>query len=445
MIKNLHRLWANSLFKNAVKLSSSNVLLYFLPLVVTPILSRIYLPETFGSWGIFSSTTVIITVFLLGCYEYVIVKASQSEIKDVIHLCLLLGGAIIIILFAGFNAGEYSGIEFFINYPSKNLLFIYLIISAGIVICQNYSNRKELYTLLATSYLILGLSQAFFRILFGLIKIPLNGLILGTVVAQGVGLLYMTIKLFKYSKPLFGNICFYSIKLIAYKYKNFPIYDAPASLFSFGAFNLPIIILSIYFSRTEIGCFSMIIQLLLMPMSFIGSAIGKVFYQQIAEVNNDPDIIHRKALSIAKLLTYLALLPALFILLGGDKIIVLFLGEKWHTAGMMALNLSIWSIPTIMSQPILSIYRNLDNQKRLLFYSALYFFAGAGSIWIGCYFGLPLGLILNLFAVCCFIAKIALTADVYKMANIKFDELPKPALLAMMLTVTLWGVRNFIL
>ena len=334
---------SNSLFTNALKLSSSNVILYLLPLIVTPILSRIYPPDTFGGWGIFSSTTVILTVLLLGGYEYAIVKAKQQEIKSTIHLCILCGVFSILLIFSVFSIGEWSGVSFFELFPAKNLLYIYLFISIPLIITQNFANRIEYYSQLAISYLILGLSQAILRILFGFFHINQNGLILGTTIAQGIACLYLILCLKKNFRLFFSKVILNKIKQTAVKYKNFPLFDAPASLLSFSAFNLPIIILSLYYSKADIGCFSIIIQLLLMPMSFIGAAIGKVYYQQIAKSNNDIHLIHEKSLSIYNVLSYIALMPSVFILLGGNTLIVYFLGNQWHLAGDVALCLSIWS------------------------------------------------------------------------------------------------------
>ena len=62
MINKLGNIAKLQLVKDSLKLSSGNVLMYLIPMVVTPILSRLYTPEQFGEWGIFSSTITIIEV-----------------------------------------------------------------------------------------------------------------------------------------------------------------------------------------------------------------------------------------------------------------------------------------------------------------------------------------------------------------------------------------------
>ena len=47
-----------------LKLSFGNIIMYILPFLVTPILSRLYEKEDFGEWGVFSSFISIVTVLI---------------------------------------------------------------------------------------------------------------------------------------------------------------------------------------------------------------------------------------------------------------------------------------------------------------------------------------------------------------------------------------------
>ena len=69
---------------NTAKMSFSNILLYLLPVIVTPILSRLYGPEPFGEWGVFSSFITIITIGIFLGFENTIVKAEEKNIKNII-------------------------------------------------------------------------------------------------------------------------------------------------------------------------------------------------------------------------------------------------------------------------------------------------------------------------------------------------------------------------
>ena len=87
------------LVRNTLKLSSSSVILMFLPLLVTPILSRLYTPADYGDWGVFSSVYYIVIAFLFLSYENTIVKSTnKEEVPNLILLCLVVSLAIIIVV-----------------------------------------------------------------------------------------------------------------------------------------------------------------------------------------------------------------------------------------------------------------------------------------------------------------------------------------------------------
>lgn len=71
-------------------MSMSNIIMLLLPIVVTPILSRLYLPSDFGDWGVFSSFVSIYTLALFAGYENAIVKVTEEEISYTATLCIVI-------------------------------------------------------------------------------------------------------------------------------------------------------------------------------------------------------------------------------------------------------------------------------------------------------------------------------------------------------------------
>lgn len=434
---------SSPLVRNTLKLSSSNIILYFLPIIVTPILSRLYGPDSFGAWGIFASTYSIIMVIMFGSYDNAIIKAPEEDVYPLCRLCLIGGLFTSLITLVVFYIGDKVGIEFFSTFPSYWLLIAILLIQLFIVVYSNLLNKYKHYNVLSISNLINGCSQGIFRISWRFITKFGNGLIIGTVLANSVNLLYLLLK----SKTLnVFRATNSEVLSIAKKYKNFPLFDAPALLLQFAALNLPVIILSFYFSRADIGCYSLIVQLLVLPISFIGSAMGKVYYQQIS-VNPDDNkqIIQKTTLLVLKILIYLSVIPSLFICLGGDKIIVWFLGSKWILAGDMAICMTIWSIPTILTESLKYLFRIKDEQRNLLYIEIAYFVSGIGLMLFGCHFGWNISEIIFSFStICCLVRFIAL-AKILKLSDIHISMLPKTAPILVVGTIIITISRALII
>ncbi len=427
------------MIKDILKLSSSNLILYTLPLIVTPILSRLYEPADFGDWGIFSSTVIIAATIITGGYEYAIVKSTdQREIPAISAVGMLFSLVIIALMAIAYYVGLALDLEFCKTFPCFELLLVYMFLNAMLQILQNIMNREKMYGVMSVCNIIQGGSQALFRILFGALFVLTCGLIKGTFVAMVLAVAYSLFALRNHTSYIKNHKCNRTSFLsILKKYKNFPLYDAPGTLLAFAAFNLPVIILSLFFSKDQIGCYAMITQLLLLPMSFIGSAVGKVYYQQIAQCPKE-DIPHISA-KILNFDVIISCLPILFLCLGGSLLIPVFLGDKWQTAEYVALYLSLWSMPTIISQPLLPIYRVIDKQNRVLWFNLLYFVLGIGGMYLLCQLGLSLYPVIIGYAIFASLAKFLLIADICRQAKIR--RIKPLALILAILSLAVYVLR----
>lgn len=423
MIEKIKSGLSTSLVKNTLKLSSSNIILYFLPLIVTPILSRLYTPDYFGAWGIFASSFSIISVIMFGSYDNAIIKAPEKDVHPLCKLCLLSGLASSILTLIVFYLGKVMELDFFSTFPNYWLLFSILLIQVFTVIFTNLLNKYNHYNIIAFANLINGGSQGALRIVWRLITRIGNGLIIGTVLANLVNLFYLLLK--SKSLKVFSS-SIREVRDVAIRYKNFPLYDAPALLLQFAALNLPIIILSFYFSRSEIGCYSLIVQLLILPISFIGSAMGKVYYQQLSscEEGCQTQEIRHATLLVFKILGFICALPCLFIGLGGDSVIVWFLGKDWTSAGNMAICMALWSIPTILTESFKPLFRIKDKQRFLLLIEGLYFILGIGILLCGCLLNWNLYIIILTYSLICAIVKLLALFEIFKLSNTSFNLLP---------------------
>jgi O-antigen/teichoic acid export membrane protein len=270
-----------------------------------------------------------------------------------------------------------------------------------------------------------GSSQALFRIFFGISGILIfNGLILGTTIA----LLNVSVFLFfsiKGTSFIVHEECRFSkIRGLVAKYKKFALYDAPSSILSFAAFNLPTLILAYYFGKKDIGCFSMVLQLLLIPMSLVGSAMGRVFYQEICK-ENSVTFTQQATRRMVKTLGFISILPLLFLVCGGDHILVWLLGSKWQDAGIVALSLALWSFPTILTQPLLPLFRYSGKQDIMLLYDILYFIFGVGSIYVCCQLRLSLISVLIVFSISCFLVKMLLFIQLFLIGKVRIRLIAK--------------------
>ena len=102
-------------------------------------------------------------------------------------------------------------------------------------------------------------------------------------------------------------------------------------------------------TKQQLEATSIILQLLLLPMTIIGSAIGRIYYEQLCSDNTENNRlrIQQRTIQVGKVVSLISFLPMLFLACGGDKIIILFLGPKWTISGGIAFMSCLLVIPQL--------------------------------------------------------------------------------------------------
>ena len=425
----------NALIKNTLKLSASNVALMFLPLLVTPILSRLYTPEEYGVWGVFSGVLFILNSFIFLSYENTIVKSNNDrEIPNLLFLCIVISLIISLLSSITFSVGKLLEISFFLNYPNVLYLFFALISSACFTLTICLSNRYKNYGAMSIANTTNGLSQAIIRILWGVYPLVGLGLIIGNILAHVIACVLLIFLIRPIIREIsWSSLSYVNIKKTALLYKKFPLYDAPARFLEFTVGNIVIIILSFFYGDNELGCFSMVMQFILLPIAIIGSAMGNVYYRELSENSDVPDIIKESTRKANRMSLYLSILPIMFLALGGDKLLVLFLGAKWMAAGRMALCLAIYSVPVIISEPLLPIFRVLDKQEVRFQFNILNLVVSVGALVVSSVLFDNIYISLFFYSLFYAIIRYSIYRKILNIARLSFVEIDKKTVVLILL------------
>jgi len=445
MIDKLKDIWNLPLVKNTMTLSFSSAFMIFLPLVATPILSRIYTPEDYGEWGVFSSVLYIVCSFYFLSYENTIVKTNDSEeVPHLLSLCTLIALGIIALIILIFVGGRITGNSFFCDFPSIFLLAISLITSAIYALYNCVANREKQYGILSIASIICGISQVSIRILLGIIPVVAYGLIVGNILAQCIAVIFLTYHLsYIFHQSFLHDVSWTKIKAVAMKNKKFPLYDAPARFIEFAIGNLAVILLSFFWSRDEIGCYSMIVQFILIPIALIGSAMANVFYKELSESITDKTKIALTTTRAAKISFVISLFPILFLTFGGDHLLVIVLGDQWISAGKMALCMVIYSVPLILSEPLLPVFRSLDKQETRFKLNILCFCLSIGSLLISSLLTKDIYVVLIIYSTFYAFVRFLMYHAILKLAQIQISNISSYFIYAITFCYTALAVRIY--
>ena len=125
------------------------------------------------------------------------------------------------------------------------------------------------------------------------------------------------------------------------------------------------------------------------------------------------------------------------------ELLVLFLGEQWEVAGKMSLCLVVFSVPLILSEPLLPLFRCLDKQEMRFSLNAFCLFLSLGSLIIVSVFNRNIYISLLTFSSMYAFVRYLMYFRVLKLVDISYKKVSKFFLYIVIGAYLLLGVRLF--
>ena len=377
---------SNDLYKDTFKLGSGTALGQALLILSAPVLSRIFVAETFGTFALFNSFILILSSISALRYEQAILLPKLKKNGDYLLQASLFIGilfslifGIIIFIFRD-QIGSMLDDTIFKNY-------IWLV-GIGILLFSvynvfNYWNTRNL------KYKIIALGRVFYSVVLVAIQVTsgllgynsagflIAGVLFGKVV-ENIILIKSAVISFPLLKTTTKNRYFVLLK----KYKKFPQYNTWATLINTLSWQVPTFLLFAFFDKSIVGFYSMGDRVIRLPMSILGKAVSQVFFQKgtIAHQSNALNQVYRQSL---RMLSNLALIPSIILTFAGKEIFILFLGSKWAEAGIYVQILALWAFILFLASPLSSIINIVEKQEKNLLFNSLILISRIVAIVIG--------------------------------------------------------------
>lgn len=355
-------------------LLTGTTLAQLVPILISPILSRIYLIEDFGYLATLMSIVSPLVIISSLRYELAIVLPKKnSDAVNLLALSLLIVFIISMLSLLGVFLFIYLNPLQNNDLITKWLYFCPIIIfSLGFYQClNNWANRLKKYKDLAVYRISNSVTNGVVTLSLGLLKTGPWGLLIGIISGYLTGQLIITLTLYKSIKKVWHHVSFHQIFLKAKEYKIFPFANSIQATSDVFQINGIIYFTSYFFNSAIVGWYSFAIRILQAPMNLIGAAIGQVFYQQASYFYNNEICLQPL---VKKTIIKSALIgsPVLLILiLFGPALFEFVLGENWREAGVYAQILAPFIYLDFIRSPISQIPIVINKQKKLLLFSII--------------------------------------------------------------------------
>jgi len=375
-------------FYDVVKLISGNGFAQAVKVLLSPVISRLFLPEFFGITQNFSSIANILAVISSMRYDQSIMlpKAEKKAAVQLnISVLFLLVTTPIFTFLIWLLREEIARL---LNSPDLSpylmLVPIQVIAISLFNIFNQWNSRKRKYFRFSISKVVNEVTADGMTAGFGFAGLAGGStMIISRISGQLLSAISLGLLVIKEDgKLFFDSLRWQEIKAGIKEYRKFPQFNIWSSLLSTLSLYFPGIILSAYFSPTIAGYFSIWQNVLRMPIALIGNSIGQVFFQRGAKTYHEGRFAATVEETMKRLIIF-GLFPMLVVMVIGKELFTTAFGSEWTQAGVYSQILSIWTLLVFIVQPLNKITSIIEKNEMSVVLNIAKIVTGAASLIIG--------------------------------------------------------------
>lgn len=385
------KFFQNKFYKNVFTLIGGTGIAQSIPIIISPILTRIYTPEDFGVLAFYVAFIAIIGVVATGRFEMaILMPETDKKAKNLAAFSFLVVTVVTflsLILFLVFGTATLDYLNFGIY---KFLIFLIPLGIFAKAIFQVFIyalNRVKYYKAIAGAKITRSFSVSGIQLGLGVLGFSSFGLVFGKFLGDTLASLYgywLTIKHKRFkNEPIEWNV----MKSQATEYKEFPKFNAPHAFTNTSSSNLPNILLVTFFSSSIAGFYSLSHRVCFAPIHLISNSVQQVFSRSITERFNKNEDIHAFTVSVFKQLAIFAIIPFSILLIFAPELFGFVFGHEWKEAGVYSQLLTPFLFLVFIVSPLTYIPLLLNKQRKAfiidLIYLMLRIIALSVGFWVG--------------------------------------------------------------
>lgn len=420
------RLFQSDYYKNAFTLISGSVISQVFLVAITPFLGRIFTPEDFGLYTAFLAVVGILSIIGTLRYELaILLPEKQKEAVSLFYLSTII--ALVFSLFIVLLVPFLSENEIVRSLTKIDSTTIFYLIPIGIFLydltksASYLANRNKHYNWLSYGRISGSVSTGILSIIFGLVGWAASGLVISKIIGW---VLESFVFLFPALRQLisdFKKITSSQLKKLAIRYQNFPKYSTPEGLLNTGFKQMPVLLLTAWFSLEMAGHYGMAFLLLSKPLGMVSAAFGQVFFQKGASMDRSDQFALRKLFrDNLKFLFGLAVIPCIIIALFAPAIFTFILGDKWEMTGIFVQWLMPFSFITFLKGPFSAMVDIKNKIGQNVFFEIGFLIISCLSFYLGFKWGDAL-LGVQIFSFSCTLLGIFQLSWFYTLTGIESD------------------------
>jgi len=385
--------------RSVATLASTTFASHLVVVVATPLLTRIYSPDDFGLFALFTALMSVVLVVSSLRYEFAIPLPKSTDSAELLFRAALIMNALIAFISLPFIVLFNSHISGLLGAPKLGdyLLFLPIaVLCAGAYKVLNYwAIRRGDFRAIGRSKILQGVSMAGAQLSAGLSGLGVAGLIIGQAVGQAAGALLLA-NLGGFRRHSRSHAAsFKRVAVLLRKHRRFPTYDMPAAAVDAVSAQLPNMLLLTLFNPGVAGFYMLGERVISTPMSMLGQAVGQVLFSETRAAIDDGSL-ERLTRRVALNLGAIIVLPTLIVFAVAEDVFGWIFGVAWRDAGVYAGWLVLGQAVQFVYSPISLVLTATSGQHMNFVIQVFMLIGRSGALLYGYHAGSALYAIIGL-------------------------------------------------
>lgn len=369
--------------KSIIVLMSGSAAAQAIPIMISPILTRLYSPKEFGMLALYLSLSAVLSVFASGRYDLALIEPAQdTEARGLLFAGLWLSIVFCLVLSAILTVAA-PALAQLLGSPDAASWLSFVPLTVFSMSCLSiftyWLNRRKNFKGMNASRILNSLGIAGLSLGFAFTNLKPQGLLLGYMLGQLLTVGYQWVVHVQQERKHSRADAWHVMR----EYVRYPKFLIPSTLAGTLAAESPVVLLTRFFDTAVSGLFSFVNRVTVSPMSIIGNSVGEVYRVRAAEHFQQHGECRQIFLRHAGMLAAAGVVPWLVLFFWGPTLFSFVFGAQWREAGEMATFLSFVVWFQLVSTP-LSYTITFNRSQHLDLYLQIFRVLGSiGSMLVG--------------------------------------------------------------
>jgi O-antigen/teichoic acid export membrane protein len=319
------------LLRASLTLAAGGALAQALPLLLGPLLTRLFTPAEFGIFHLFAAVAANLGVVACGRYEFALPLAQdESEAHALRRLALRLLAATTGLCALGAAGWFWAGAGAWVAW-----LPLAVAAAGALSLATLWATRAQRFRALAAARVLQYGGAALAQATAGWAGAGVTGLIAAPIAAALAATALLRLPLGSGGSTAGG------LRDAALRHRAFPLLNTPHAFAGALQDTLSVALIAAALGPSAAGFWGLALRYLKAPATLVGGAVSQALYPKLAEAGATP-AARRAVRRVMALLALLATPLVVALWLGAPWAFAVFFGSEWQEAGELARALSLY-------------------------------------------------------------------------------------------------------